>query len=587
MIDNRESILKSFINSFIKEDFFIDVVNVGLYPSEFTVASFSPENKFSTRVKKFFNDLIKICSNSGIQNIKQIKHYIELSSAILNIKDEKSSIINYDNVFQHFISPNIAQQKLLQFVVNNKLQSIDDFRKKIDVINTNIQIFYEVQSISGSIISFDNFLEIAKNPSTVIETVKMFKENVISLYNELSKLQCINKLETEKDYFIIGDLNSIKVLSESVVQHISSGYSFLKTGYDIIDNSVDGIESCAVHVFAAPSNHGKSIFKVNLAYRMIKENIDYFNKDDAVLFVTLEDDKYKLNRRLCSIFGNIDASVIKLLYTKTYTMLKNKFCDKQVISTKAIEIINKLIIDSVYKVTNGNIKIIIKQAEQNSFSAGDLSKFIDLLKTENINIKLIYEDYIDVKSPTLVNYSQFNDYDVHGIIVQEQQNLARRYKIPLITSTQLKRGSEALNFPLDVTMIGDSDKKRRFTDFLYLFRQDKLHGIFDSEVITSVVRASNIDENNNINPKIRSYYDRIVSDLIPIELKIGKSKDSKRDQHGYMLFCNKNLRIYNNVEEYISDINELDKNTQQLEESIKNITDYIVNNIDLNIFDSI
>ena len=62
----------------------------------------------------------------------------------------------------------------------------------------------------------------------------MFKENVISLYNELSKLQCINKLETEKDYFIIGDLNSIKVLSESVVQHISSGYSFLKTGYDMV-----------------------------------------------------------------------------------------------------------------------------------------------------------------------------------------------------------------------------------------------------------------------------------------------------------------------------------------------------------------
>ena len=92
-----------------------------------------------------------------------------------------------------------------------------------------------------------------------------------------------------------------------------------------------------------------------------------------------------------------------------------------------------------------NIELLVKQAEQNSFSAGDLSKFIDLLKTENINIKLIYEDYIDVKSPTLVNYSQFNDYDVHGIIVQEQQNLARRYKIPLITSTQLKRGSEALN----------------------------------------------------------------------------------------------------------------------------------------------
>ena len=70
--------------------------------------------------------------------------------------------------------------------------------------------------------------------------------------------------EKKKDYFIISDRASITKLTSSVVDYISQGYSLFKTGYNFIDGPLEGIESSSVHVFAAPSNHGKSLFKLNL-----------------------------------------------------------------------------------------------------------------------------------------------------------------------------------------------------------------------------------------------------------------------------------------------------------------------------------
>ena len=315
--ETKTSVLKSFISNFIKEEFFTDIINVGLYPSQFNAISFNNENNLTNYIKKFFGELIKSCKYLGISNLKQLQTYINLSTSILNTKETNSTIINYDNVFQHLISPDITQQKIIQNVLTQRLPSLEEFQKKVDHINTNIQIFYEVQSISGSISLFDNFIELSKKPNTVIETLKLFKESVISVYNDLSKLQSLNKIDAEKDYFIISDKESVKTLTSSVVDYIAQGYSLFKTGYKFIDLPLEGIESSSVHVFAAPSNHGKSLFKINLLEHIISNNINEFNKDDGILFVTLEDDKFKLKRRLCSIFGNVDFQLIKSLYHKS------------------------------------------------------------------------------------------------------------------------------------------------------------------------------------------------------------------------------------------------------------------------------
>ena len=48
--------------------------------------------------------------------------------------------------------------------------------------------------------------------------------------------------------------------------------------------------------------------------------------------------------------------------------------------------------------------------------------------------------------------------------------------------------------------------------------------------------------------------DKLIEDLIPFEMKITKAKDSGKDFTKFFLFCKHNLRIYNNIKEYMDDV---------------------------------
>lgn len=193
-------------------------------------------------------------------------------------------------MFQHLPNLSISQQSILKEAVKTRLKDIDGFRKITDDIVKKMQVFYEVNSISSSILMLDNFSEYVSRPDVnPFEATKLFKDNILQIYGDLSKLQTVHKLETERDFFIIKDAESIKDFSKTIVDYISTEYSFFKTGFKLFDKYVDGMESSSVHVFAAPSNHGKSLFLVNLVRKIINKNLDKFNNNDAVLYVTMED----------------------------------------------------------------------------------------------------------------------------------------------------------------------------------------------------------------------------------------------------------------------------------------------------------
>lgn len=282
--------IRAFIGNFVKDDFFIEILKIALYPSEFHEVSLSTSSSTIDFIRKFFNDILKTCYQLQITNSKQIKKYIDVSSTILNIRESKSVIIDYDNVYQHIGNVDVVQQKIINDASKHRIKDVDIFRKKIDNIIKTINVYYEVCSISSSIIMFDNLSDYANKPNvSVFEIAKLFKDNVIMMYNDLSKLQSLSKLENETDYFIINRPESNKALAENIVNYISQGYSFLKTGYDIFDNTIDGFESSSVHLFAAPSNHGKSLMMVNLVNTIVKANINDFDDGDTILYVTLED----------------------------------------------------------------------------------------------------------------------------------------------------------------------------------------------------------------------------------------------------------------------------------------------------------
>ena len=67
--------------------------------------------------------------------------------------------------------------------------------------------------------------------------------------------------------------------------------------------------------------------------------------------------------------------------------------------------------------------------------------------------------------------------------------------------------------------------------------------------------------------------DQMSKDLIPFEVEITKSKEGGRGVVKYMLFSERNLRIYDNVDQYLSDLQELNTRSKTLQSDLDILSD--------------
>lgn len=586
---DSSSILKVFLTNFIKNDFFIDLINVNLYPSEFSGAiSTTNGNTIIKYIDKFLFDLNKTARSLKLPNYNQLCNNINLARTILNIRESGVSIITYDNVTKHISSLDSAQRKLIDTTIDNKLTSSADFKKLTDELINNIEIYYEIWSISSSIIEFEQFTDYAASTSvSVYDAVKTFRDKIIQMYNDMSNLHAINKKESEKDYFIINDKDSTKELATALVDYLAEGYSSFATGYNFIDDNVDGIESGSIHMIAAPSNHGKSLFLANLAERILENNINDFDEADTIIILTLEDDYQKLTRRLCSIFGNYDQKTIKKLYRRSYEILradKKTVIDPQ-IKDHIINIMDGVLNTSLYRRSQGKVNLIVKHCNEGEMSSSDLSKFIDLLAIENLNVRAVVLDYIDVMGTNIS--SAKDEYERQGDITNELRRLGRRYKIPILTATQNKRDAENMTTALNNTQIGDSYKKVRYSDYLYMCRMCSHLSVFSDGVFKFAFPVDMLDHNDpsKLSSEALQKETEISENLVPFEVKITKAKDGGRDEWCYMFFCKQNLKIYNNAREYLTELPYIIKTSKALEDDILLLSDMSSSSISENIFE--
>ncbi len=182
--------------------------------------------------------------------------------------------------------------------------------------------------------------------------------------------------------------------------------------------------------------------------------------------------------------------------------------------------------------------------------------------------------YIDVMSPTIQRYGSYEDYNAQGQIVQELRSLSRQYKIPIITATQNKRESENVAVALNNSQVGDSIKKVRYADYIYMARLRADLDLFSSPVKEHIF--SHEELKNGIDPTIMNAKDSLSENLLPFELKITKSKESRKDMSVFLLFCNDNLKIYNSIEEYLNDVKAIEENSKKLENDIDLLANMII-----------
>ncbi len=156
-------------------------------------------------------------------------------------------------------------------------------------------------------------------------------------------------------------------------------------------------------------------------------------------------------------------------------------------------------------------------------------------------------------------------------ITQELRNLARNNKIPIITATQGKQQSDNINQGMSATDVGDSYRKVRYTDYLFGVRMREDLNVFSDEVKKYVLRSPDVSDINENSPEIISIKNNLINDFIPMEIRINKSKETGKGSYRYILFCKRNVKLYNTIGDYLVEAQRLKDNTNRLNRMVKEL----------------
>lgn len=539
-MSEERSLVSAFLEKFAALDFFTDLTRLILYPTSFQTEEMS---RFSGYLRRFFQELEK--HRRHLPNPDLVLQRIKVLDMLLNVKEK--TFLTYENVYRH-IPEDTAGIRIVVDAVNVPLRDDESFRRAVDGVLGIIEAFYEVVEVKGTLGQLEDLLKRSKSDS-IFDLLKRYRDTILESYSRLTELKALTKREGLRNYYVLSGDESSERLADMLVEYVGRGRVY-RSGYSLLDDGVFGFESATVHLISAPSNHAKSLFLVNLCRNVVCGN--RFQPDEAVIFVTLEDDIYKLTRRFISVFGNCPYDLVRRLFHQTYGAREEK-------RERFRHVFAQLIRDAVISPTEGRAGIVLRHSSENTFSPGDLNRFIDRLRVDGLKVRAVFFDYVDVAVPTLTRYLQTGDYDQHGQIVHELRALARHHQIPVITVTQSRREAERLK-QLASDLVGDSYKKVRYTDFLYMMCQREDLDPLDEPVRRYVLRGDF--------PKDEKLIARTREKLVPLEVKVTKSKDSERNIRRFLLLCRENLRIYETVDDYFQDILELEYNRRELQNKI-------------------
>lgn len=566
LLQNQPSILKAIIQNYTSEDLLKQIASVVIYPTELGNKHTSERSIF-TFIKKYLKDVSELSKKYNLVNQKKLNNYTSIIKSIIGVRESSPGLINYDSVDQYVNLTNHLSQSFINDVKTLKayrIDNVDDFKLIMNQTISIINSYYEIEKISSNMLMGSHLAkEMLEGSKSPFENIKAYRDYIITSYNELSNLKSVTD-DNDSNYFILKNQESVKNLSNNLAKFLQSGFNFYNTSYNIFKDNIYGIESSSTHVISAPTNAGKSLFLINLMRDMILNNS--FESGDTVIFVTLEDNIPRVMRRFIAIFGNIQPPAVLNLYIRGANKMKelrNNGQDDGIVLQK-LENIFYNVLEKI-RTTHG-VNISLHHSLENSFSTADLSKKIDYMKVvENSNVKCIFFDYIDCALPAIPSGRDMDDYNKHGVIVHELRSIASLSKLPIISATQNSKASESSTRELSNIDIGDSYKKVRYSDYVTMMRMCTDKTILSPEV-SRYVLPNGFDANSSQSQQL--HLQTVSKILTPMEFKITKSKEGKKNVTVYMLFCVNNLRFYNDILEYMNDVDENKKNTRDLEQSI-------------------
>ena len=574
-VASNDSLLISFLNQFVNQEFLEDIVNVSLYHADLNAFN-QKQSQMSTldRIKLFLNEInqdidrLKRVNSLGNYPIKVIKLNIQFAKRVIELRNTVGQkLLTYDTLENSFAKNEIQILSMIKRVKDTRIKNIDEFKDRLQIILNKIQIGDEIRSIKTSIMALDEVRATLNTKDVqVLDVLCSYRNAIDSANADLTKLKSVNLSESLSNSITIGDSESIDTAVDNLVQYLSSGYAFFKTGYDIIDDNIGGIEAGNLHLICGPSNNAKSIFMINLLYKMAEMNKHEFDGNDIIIYITLEDDIYKLLRRFGSILGNIDHTVLKEMYVSASDMLRKKSVYSVGDSNATINakrLFKQFIQESLYQTTGVHIPFALYHY-RDQISPSTVKQLIEFHKSRGKRVRLVYIDYMDCMTPSTSKYSEYNDYNTQGIITQELRNVAQEYLVPVITITQATRGTENADFMTNDN-IGDSIKKVRYADYIYMVRLCRGLNILSEEVKPHIMDATELQNNTTTFSDLQNQNN---SKLLPFEIKITKAKDGDRDMSRYHIFSGHNLRVHQQLSAYYVDVPAMQINSTKLRAAI-------------------
>lgn len=276
------------------------------------------------------------------------------------------------------------EQKALQ-IVKDKLSQIDaTFNHEELVENT------------------EKFLKERLIYKTILDVADKFSTQSFKLEDTL--------IEFEKAYNINLTENLGHWYFEDLDKHIRDltiVHNPIPTGWKFIDDKIEGgLFPKTLTVFAGQVNVGKSIVLGNLATNMLMA-------DKNVLLISLEMSEFMYSKRISTQLTQIPHNDLKLFPAELIKQVNN--------------IRNKLA-----------SKLVIKEYPPKTVTARHIDSYITKLIHKGFKPDLIVIDYINLIHPVQKN---LNSYESVKEIAEHLRALAFKYNLPIVSATQLNRGS--------------------------------------------------------------------------------------------------------------------------------------------------
>lgn len=237
---------------------------------------------------------------------------------------------------------------------------------------------------------------------TIINVAERFSEQSFKLEEAL--------VEFEKAYNISLKENLGHWYFEDIDKHVKelvAVYKPIPTGWKFFDDKTEGgLFPKTLVVFAGQVNVGKSIVLGNIATNMLLANRN-------VLLISLEMSEFMYSKRISSQLTQIPHNDLK-----TYTEeLKEQ-------------------IKHLKKNVEGNL--IVKEFPPKSVTVRHIDSYITKLKHKGFVPDIVVIDYVNLIHPIAKN---LNSYESVKEICEHLRGLAFKYDIPIVSATQLNRGS--------------------------------------------------------------------------------------------------------------------------------------------------